>query len=98
MTFTENKLIKLYRNGEVNLCSWKNRKVYSCQLNAYDSGFEIFDINCQKLGGCYYQTNNYPEMCEELTNCQTLYRTDKNIWGRPPVVYGSGTPTEKEEE
>ena len=88
MEATAEKLVKLYRNGEVNECLYKSKKVFHCALNAYDAGSEIFNIQGDKIADCYYNNNDeIPRMCEEIEGCNTLYRTAKNIWRRPGVTW-----------
>lgn len=84
---TVQKLMKIFRNGEVNQCQWKNNRVFSCQMNVHDGGSEIFDLRGEKIASCYYNSNYMPQICEQLENCKTLFRSSPNIWGKPGVKW-----------
>ncbi|MFT7344474.1 MAG: hypothetical protein ACI9XP_001059 [Lentimonas sp.] len=82
---TIKKLHKNYKNGEIDECQFNGETVYSAALNATDSGNQIFDIDGIQIGDCNYAWGPVDPMCGELQDCETIYRIEDNIWGRPHV-------------
>lgn len=80
-------LVKKYESGEVKSCKHEGKTVYQCSRNANDAGSEIYDATGKKIGQCYYSTGMVDPMCEEMTECEVLYRVAGNIWGLPEVPY-----------
>lgn len=83
----QQKLIDQYRSGEVEQCLHESVTVYKCSRNAPDAGSEIYASNGDLMGRCYYSTRQVDPICERLTDCKTIYRVAKNIWGKPEVKW-----------
>lgn len=79
------ELYKTHGFGEIEQCLHNGETVYKCAHNAYDAGNEIFDAKGTKIGSCYYSSRQVDPICKELESCKTLWRVEKNIWGRPGV-------------
>jgi hypothetical protein len=83
---TEKKLLELYRSGEIDRCKdAQGNTVYRCQKNIRDIETRIYDAMGAQVGVCFYSTNKVDAICRETTGCTTIYRVDKNIWGKPAV-------------
>ena len=76
-----------YKNGEIEQCLFEGVTVYKCSRNAPDAGSEIYANNGDRQGRCYYSTRQVDPICEKLTDCKTIYRVAKNIWGKPEVKW-----------
>lgn len=75
-----------YKDGEISICNYNGNKVYTAALNAYDAGFQIFDINGKQTYDCNISWGQeVDKICVELTSCEVIYRVENNIWGEPPV-------------
>jgi hypothetical protein len=84
------KLIAQYKQGEVEQCLYRASTVYKCSRNAPDAGSEFYSADGTKLGGCYYFSGSVDMICKESSECKTIYRVAKNIWGKPEVVWTDG--------
>ena len=82
---TMKELYKTYKNGEISECKYKGETVFTAGLNAYDAGTVVYDKDGKKIGSCSYGWGSVDAICNELKNCETIYRVDKNIWGEPAV-------------
>lgn len=88
---TLRQLYKTYKNGEISRCQFNGAVVFSGALNAYDAGSVIYDEAGRQLGRCNYAWGQVDTICNQLTDCETLYRVKDNIWGAPAVdKYGLG--------
>lgn len=83
----ERKLVAQYERGEIDKCLREGVVFYKCSRNAPDAGGEIFDSQGNQVGRCYYGTRIIDPICEQLTDCKTIYRIAKNIWGKPEVKW-----------
>jgi hypothetical protein len=80
------ELANNYKNGEISRCTYQGATVYLCARNAPDAGSEVFDINGNKIGVCYYSTNRVDPVCKDAQGCKVIYRVSPNIWGKPGVA------------
>ena len=80
-------LVKAYADGQVQMCRYQDKVVYMCGRNAPDAGSEVFDAKGNKIGGCYYATNQVDDVCREANQCRVIHRGFPNIWGLPKVEY-----------
>jgi len=88
---TLKKLYKLYKDGEIDECKYNGQTVYNAELNAYDAGMTIYDKDGKILGSCSFAWGTFDSICSKLTDCETIYRSEGNIWGQPAVdKYGLG--------
>ena len=83
----QQKLHDQYLAGEIDQCRYEGVIVYKCSRNAYDAGSEIYASNGDRMARCYYSTNQVDPACNKLTDCVTIYRVAKNIWGKPEVKW-----------
>lgn len=82
----EKKLLEMYRSGEIEKCKdAQGNTVYRCQRNIRDIETRIYNTLGEQVGVCFYSTNKVDAICRETTGCTTIYRVDKNIWGKPAV-------------
>ncbi len=79
-------LLKLFTEGEISKCMLNGTAVYHCRLNANDAGSEIFDMEGEKMHVCNSAWGQTPDPeCDQLTECDVLWRVKDNIWGLAPV-------------
>lgn len=83
----QQKLHDQYLAGEIDKCRYEGVVVYKCSRNAPDAGSEIYASNGDRIARCYYSTRQVDAACEKLTDCETIYRIAKNIWGKPEVKW-----------
>jgi hypothetical protein len=85
------KLFEKYRIGQIEECTLDGKVVYHAGINAYDAGSEIYDREGNSIGICNYATRKVDTACEQLTECEVIYRCEKHISGKPAVdKYGLG--------
>lgn len=82
---TVRQLHKNYSDGEISECHLNGELVFSAVLDAHDAGTQIFNSEGEQIGNCNYAWNKVDTICEELTDCKVVYRSEDNIWGRPAV-------------
>lgn len=82
---TLKELYRQYQNGDISECMHKGELVYSAGLNAYDAGGVIYDKKGKQIGICNFNEHLVDPICSELTDCETIYMVENNIWGRPAV-------------
>ncbi len=83
------ELFATFRDGEINRCKLNDKTVWSCGQNAYDAGLQIFDEKGTKIGECLFSTGMVDEICNQIVDCEAVWRQEKNIWGLPGVnLYG----------
>lgn len=88
---TLRKLYNTYEDGEISRCQLNSAVVFTGALNAYDAGSAIYDEAGRQLGVCNYAWGQVDTICNQLTDCETVYRVKDNIWGAPAVdKYGLG--------
>lgn len=88
---TLKKLYETYKNGSIDKCKYNGQTVYFVELNIYDAGSIIFDKDGNQIGTCNYAWGHADAMCEQLEECETVYRVKDNIWGKPEIdKYGLG--------
>ena len=88
---TLDEMYKIYKDGEIYECQYNGELVYSAGLNAFDAGSVVYDRDGNEIGVCNYAWGQPDEICEELEDCETVYRVENNIWGQPAVdKYGLG--------
>jgi hypothetical protein len=82
----ELKLLEQFRSGEIDKCKDpQGNVVYRCQRNIRDIETRIFDAAGNQIGVCFYSTRKLDPICEQTTDCKTIYRVANNIWGKPAV-------------
>lgn len=79
------ELYKRYKDGEIRECIYKGQTVYCAGINAYDAGSYVYDREGNEIGRCNYAWKNVDSICEQLTDCEVIYRVKGNIWGLPAV-------------
>lgn len=82
---TAKELYESNKNSWITFCTYKNQKVFCIEANAYDAGSVIYDCDEKQLGICNYAWQQVDAICHKLTNCETIYVVEDNIWGEPPV-------------
>lgn len=83
------KLFESYREGSISKCDYNGTPVYVCEQNAFDAGSVIYSETGEKLGECLPSTGMVPDICNQVFNCEPIWRVKGNIWGQPAVdVYG----------
>lgn len=88
---TLQKLYKLYKDGEISECKLDGETVYCGSTQVYDGGSEIYDRDGNQIGYCSYAWSTPDPICSDLTDCESIYCVEDNIWGRPAVdKYGLG--------
>lgn len=88
---TLEQIYKTYKNGEIDECKYNGQTVYKASLNAFDAGSLIYDKDMNQIGTCNYAFGQVDSICNQLTNCITIYRIEDNFWGLPAVnKYGLG--------
>jgi hypothetical protein len=78
-------LFEKYRVGQIEECTFNGKTVYHGSINAYDAGSEIYDQDGKSIGVCNYATRMVDAPCEQLTECEAVYRCEKHISGKPAV-------------
>ena len=78
-------LYEVFKEGEISECMLDGEMYYVAAWNAYDAGSEIYDSKGNKVGVCYYSTNQVHDLCDKLVNCEVVYCVENNIWGETPV-------------
>ena len=79
------KLFEKYRVGQIEECTLDGKTVYHAGINAYDAGSEIYDQEGNSIAVCNYATRKVDAACEQLTECEAIYRCEKHISGKPAV-------------
>jgi hypothetical protein len=78
-------LLSNYANGEITECMHKGSKVYSASQNVFDAETRIYDRDGKEVGTCFFSTGTVDAICNELKDCETVYRCRNHISGQPPV-------------
>ena len=85
------ELYKTYENGVISECSYNGETGYSAGLNAYDAGSAVYDEDGNQIGSCNFAWGSVDSICNQLEDCEVVYRIEDNIWGQPAVdKYGIG--------
>jgi hypothetical protein len=79
------KLFAVYSNGEISECHHKGARVYSASVNAHDAETRIYDAEGKETGSCFYSTGAVDAICNDLDECETIYRCTNHISGQPAV-------------
>ena len=80
------RLVNKFEQGEISKCMLNGSEVFHCRLNANDAGSEIFNTDAEKIHVCNAAWGQTPDPeCEQLTDCEVLWRVKDNIWGLAPV-------------
>lgn len=79
------KLYEIYQNGEITECKYNGQIVYTAGLNVYDAGSVIYDQDGKRIANCNYSWQKPEAICGQLSDCETVYRVEDNIWGLPGV-------------
>ena len=88
---TLQKLYPLYKDGFIEQCTYQNEIVFCAELNAYDAPLMIYNQEGNPIGTCNYAWGIVDSICNQLENCETIYRVRNNIWGQPAIDrYGLG--------
>ena len=82
---TLKQLHKTFKNGEIDECIYNGQTVYCAGLNAYDAGSSVYDKDGNVIGSCNYAWARVDSICQQLKECEVVYRVDNNIWGLPAV-------------
>ena len=82
---TLRKLYDIYKNGDIDECTFNGQTVYGAELNAYDAGAVIYDKDGNVIGNCNYAWGQVDTICKQLQNCTTIYRCHNHISGEPFV-------------
>lgn len=79
------QLFEKYEFGQIEECMFEGRRVYHASINAFDAGSEIYDEHGNSIASCNYMTKQVGAACEQLQQCETIYRCNKHMSGEPPV-------------
>lgn len=82
---TLKKLYKEYKQGEISECKLNNEKVFVAGINGYDAGSYIYNAKGDKIGSCNDAWGIRDSICNQLKNCEVVYRVKNNIWGQAAV-------------
>jgi len=82
---TLRNLFRIYKSGEISECMHEGRVVYVGVLNAFDAGSTIYDLDGNIVGRCFYAWGGGDPICQQLMDCDAIYRGKDNISGRPEV-------------
>ena len=78
-------LFEKYRFGQIEECTYAEKKVYHAGINAFDAGTQVYDEYGKPIATCNYATRMVDPPCEKLSDCETIYRCDNHISGEPPI-------------
>ena len=84
-TNTLRHLYSIFKNGEIDECRYNGKTVYCAGLNAYDAGSVVYDMDGNRIGNCNYAWGPVDPICNQLENCQVIYRCANHISGEPFV-------------
>lgn len=88
---TLRQLYKTYQDGQISRCQLNGNVVFEGAISAYDAGSVIYDDGGREIGVCNYAWGQVDSICQQLTECETVYCVQDNIWGQPAVdKYGLG--------
>ena len=76
---------KTYHKGEIKECRLDGELVFSAALNQYDAAEAIFDQEGNKIADCNYAWGSVDPICDQLTDCEVIYRAEAHISGEPSV-------------
>ena len=72
-----------FKNGVISKCKLNEQTVYTASENAYDASAYIYDVKGNKIGECNWAWGKTDTFCFQLQNCETIYRCQNHISGRP---------------
>lgn len=78
-------LYQTYADGEISECVLEGEKVYTGSQNLVDNPTMVYDQQGNQLAECNYAWGKVDAICEELTNCEVVYRVADHISGNPAV-------------
>lgn len=78
-------LLNKYKDGSIESCQYNNQIVYTAQLNAYDAGSVIFNVEGKQIADCNYAWGKVDKICEKISSCEAVYTVKDNIWGKPSI-------------
>ena len=79
------KLYQTYADGEISECVLEGGTVYTGSLNHVDSPTKVYDQQGNQIAECNYAWGKVDAVCEELINCEAVYRVADHISGNPAV-------------
>lgn len=79
------KLYRTYADGEISECVLEGEKVYTASQNLVDSPVKVYDRQGNQVAECNYAWGKVDAVCEDLTNCEVVYRVADHISGNPAV-------------
>lgn len=82
---TLKRLYKRYKGGSISECKYKGQTVYSASIGAIDAGYEIYDKDGNKIGECSFAWGLMDSICKQLTDCETIYRSEDYISSLAPI-------------
>lgn len=82
-TSTLEQLYKTYKNGAIDECKYNGQTVYCAGMNVFDGGSIVYDMEGKQIGTCNFAMGQPDAICAQLSECETIYRVENNIWGLP---------------
>jgi hypothetical protein len=79
------KLYHIFRDGAIEECKLNGELVYCGEYNnVYDGPRIIYDKNGKQIADCAYRPDR-DSICDQITQCETIYRVKDNFWGQPEL-------------
>ncbi|MCG8577023.1 MAG: hypothetical protein MI810_19235 [Flavobacteriales bacterium] len=82
---TVEELYNTYKYGRISECKHDGETVFSAEMNAYDAPTVVYDAEGNQIGNCNYAWGSVDSICNELEDCEVVYRVEDNIWGQEAV-------------
>lgn len=84
-------LVALYQGfeqGQISECVSRDQWIYKGEVSAYDAPSVLFDEMGSLIGGCNYAWGSVDPICEEIEQCEVIYRGPDSMYGPPLDKYG----------